>query len=129
MKRAIGYVLLIAIVLPMAVPAQAGERGRSDILVMLSDDMNRHHPGLNGAPVATPNLDRLAREGVSIIRLQGRRSPERSAYRATGHSRVCEMGGCQFGFGPAASRAVILSTMALFRSAMFTSPLGSSWRS
>jgi arylsulfatase A-like enzyme len=28
--------------------------------------MNSHYPGFNGGPVATPNLDRLAREGTSL---------------------------------------------------------------
>ena len=45
--------------------ATAADR-QPNVVVILSDDMPRHHPGFNGGPVSTPNLDRLAREGTQL---------------------------------------------------------------
>lgn len=82
MKRTFGCVLLMAFVSPMTIWAQTGPRDRPNVLVMLSDDMPRHHPGFNGGPVATPNLDRLAREGVSLTQFYVHAvcSPTRAAF-------------------------------------------------
>ena len=44
----------------------AAEPSRPNIVVLLADDMHWHHPGFNGGPVSTPNLDRLAREGTRL---------------------------------------------------------------
>jgi len=40
--------------------------GQPNIVVILADDMYWHHPGFNGGPVATPNLDRVAESGTSL---------------------------------------------------------------
>jgi len=44
--------------------------------------MNRHHPGFNGGPVFTPNLDRLAREGAKMTQFYVHSvcSPTRAAF-------------------------------------------------
>jgi len=44
----------------------ATEPSRPNIVVLLAAGMHRHHPGFNGGPVSTPNLDRLAREGTQL---------------------------------------------------------------
>ena len=44
----------------------ATSAAKPNIVVILADDMPRHHPGFNGGPVSTPNLDRLAREGTRL---------------------------------------------------------------
>ena len=54
---------------PGQLPAQAdeGTDTRPNILVFLSDDMGWGQPGFNGGTeVATPNMDRLANEGVKL---------------------------------------------------------------
>lgn len=53
-----------------------------NILVILADDMPRHHPGFNGGPVSTPNLDRLAREGTQLTEFYVHSvcSPTRAAF-------------------------------------------------
>ena len=53
-----------------------------NIVVILADDMNRHHPGFNGGPVFTPNLDRLAREGTRMTQFYVHAvcSPTRAAF-------------------------------------------------
>ena len=38
-----------------------------NIVVILADDMYWHHPGFNGGPVSTPNLDRLASNGTRLV--------------------------------------------------------------
>jgi arylsulfatase A-like enzyme len=53
-----------------------------NIVVILADDMPRHHPGFNGGPVSTPNLDRLAREGTRLTQFYVHSvcSPTRAAF-------------------------------------------------
>jgi arylsulfatase A-like enzyme len=53
-----------------------------NILVILSDDMNWHHPGFNGGPVLTPNLDRLAEQGTMLSQFYVHSvcSPTRAAF-------------------------------------------------
>ena len=63
--------------LPVATSA-----AKPNIVVILADDMNRHHPGFNGGPVSTPNLDRLAREGTRLTQFYVHAvcSPTRAAF-------------------------------------------------
>ena len=60
----------------------ATEPSRPNIVVLLADDMHRHHPGFNGVPVSTPNLDRLAREGTQLTQFYVHSvcSPTRAAF-------------------------------------------------
>ena len=55
---------------------------KPNIVVILADDMNRHHPGFNGGPVSTPNLDRLTREGTRLTQFYVHAvcSPTRAAF-------------------------------------------------
>jgi arylsulfatase A-like enzyme len=60
----------------------AKEPSHPNIVVLLADDMPRHHPGFNGGPVSTPNLDRLAREGTQLTQFYVHSvcSPTRAAF-------------------------------------------------
>jgi len=66
--NAIGYLLVILLMLPPAVTAQEDrprERSRPNIVVVLIDDMGWKDPGSYGSPYhETPNIDRLAENGV-----------------------------------------------------------------
>jgi arylsulfatase A-like enzyme len=55
---------------------------RPNLVVILADDLNSHYPGFNGGPVATPHLDRLAREGTALKQFYVHAvcSPTRSAF-------------------------------------------------
>ncbi|MDP6354101.1 MAG: arylsulfatase [Planctomycetota bacterium] len=62
---------------------QLGGASRSpNIVVILVDDMNWHHPGFNGGPASTPNLDRLANEGTRLTQFYVHSvcSPTRAAF-------------------------------------------------
>ncbi|MDP6720221.1 MAG: sulfatase-like hydrolase/transferase, partial [Pirellulaceae bacterium] len=43
-----------------------GRRGRPNIIVFLLDDYDKYETSVYGGKVLTPNLDRLAREGVTF---------------------------------------------------------------
>jgi len=58
--------LLLA--LPTMLLATETRIQKPNIVVFLADDMPWHYPGFNGGPVATPNLDRLAKEGTRLTR-------------------------------------------------------------
>ena len=60
----------------------AAEPSRPNIVVLLADDMHWHHPGFNGGPVSTPNLDRLAQEGTRLTEFYVHSvcSPTRAAF-------------------------------------------------
>ena len=58
--------VIIGLICLLSIPVAADSAKKPNILVILSDDMHWHHPGFNGGPVATPNLDRLAHEGVRL---------------------------------------------------------------
>ncbi len=60
----------------------APKGAKPNIVVILADDMNRHHPGFNGGPVSTPNLDRLARKGTRMTQFYVHAvcSPTRAAF-------------------------------------------------
>jgi len=85
-------VLLLALAItPIATSAAKPQDGQAkaspartlpNILVILADDMPRHHPGFNGGPVSTPNLDRLAREGTQLTEFYVHSvcSPTRAAF-------------------------------------------------
>lgn len=73
-------VLSIALALLISLSARAAEQ--PNILVILSDDLNWNHPGFNGGPASTPNLDRLAREGTRLTQFYAHAvcSPTRAAF-------------------------------------------------
>jgi arylsulfatase A-like enzyme/type 1 glutamine amidotransferase len=60
----VNLVVALAVVAPVV--CLGSKDARPNIVVILSDDMHWHHPGFNGGPVATPNLDRLAHEGIRM---------------------------------------------------------------
>ena len=84
-KKTVVFLLTLALT-PVAASAakpQPGGASRSpNIVVILADDMPRHHPGFNGGPVSTPNLDRLAREGTRLTQFYVHAvcSPTRAAF-------------------------------------------------
>ena len=66
----------------VAAPAQDAAPARPNIVVFLSDDVGWGQPGFNGGTeVDTPNMDRIAREGVKLTQfyVQPRCSPTRAA--------------------------------------------------
>ena len=68
--------------LTLALASAKTTEAKPNIVVILSDDLNRHHPGFNGGPVSTPNLDRLAREGTRLTEFYVHAvcSPTRAAF-------------------------------------------------
>src|SRR5215203_4694445 len=64
----IGAALCAAIaVFPALAPAQKGNKQRPNIVLIITDDVGYGDLGSYGAPdVKTPNIDRLAREGVRL---------------------------------------------------------------
>src|SRR6185436_16452001 len=57
--------IALALALSVAAAASAAESARPNILVIVSDDQGYADTGFQGAKdIPTPNLDRLAREGV-----------------------------------------------------------------
>jgi arylsulfatase len=67
-QRKILYSILkwTAGILPVAAGAQ--ERSQPDILLILADDMGYSDLGCYGSEIHTPNLDRLAKEGIRFTR-------------------------------------------------------------
>ena len=61
---ALAAVLFSAILAPLA-----GAAAPTNVLLLVADDMNYDTPGFTGNPLpdVTPNLDRLAREGLRIV--------------------------------------------------------------
>ncbi|KCZ87920.1 arylsulfatase B [Hyphomonas johnsonii] len=62
-------------------PVEAAERAVPNIIILLADDMGWNDVGFHGSEIRTPNLDRLAAEGVVLDRfyVQPTCSPTRSA--------------------------------------------------
>ena len=64
------------------VPAlEAGAEGAPNVVLILADDLGWNDVGYHGAPIETPHIDRLAREGVELDRfyVQPICTPTRSA--------------------------------------------------
>lgn len=87
MNRRVKSFLLAALLLsPLAevngADAQVTPVKKPNIVVFLADDMNWHYPGFNGGPVATPNLDRLAKAGTRLTQFYVHSvcSPTRAAF-------------------------------------------------
>lgn len=68
--------------LTLALASATTTVAKPNIVVILSDDLNRHHPGFNGGPVSTPHLDRLALEGTRLTEFYVHAvcSPTRAAF-------------------------------------------------
>jgi len=78
----VGVAALVLAGLVVTSETSTAEPSRPNIVVILADDMHRHHPGFNGGPVATPNLDRLAQEGTQLTQFYVHSvcSPTRAAF-------------------------------------------------
>ena len=57
-------VLRVAVLFLLAVPLTAAEPTRPNILLIVADDMGFSDAGCYGGEIATPNLDRLAKNGL-----------------------------------------------------------------
>lgn len=53
---------------PLALSAQRAAAARPNILLIVADDLGWQDVGYHGGPAATPNIDRLARQGVELDR-------------------------------------------------------------
>jgi len=58
----------LGIGLGLAWPTGAWAAGRPNIVILLADDLGWNDVGYHGAPIETPQIDRLAREGVELDR-------------------------------------------------------------
>ena len=75
-------VLLLLVIFSYAVTANESEiEGRPNILLIVADDLGWNDVGYHGSQIETPNIDRLAREGVELDRfyVQPTCSPTRAA--------------------------------------------------
>jgi arylsulfatase len=59
-------VVFIALFLPMEQFAADNHSGRPNIIIILADDMGFSDLGCYGSEIATPNLDRMARQGMRL---------------------------------------------------------------
>ena len=78
---AAGCILLAGVVTCYA-QSEGGTMGsKPNIIVILADDLGYSDPGCYGGEIATPNLDRMAREGLRFTRFYnaGRCSPSRAS--------------------------------------------------
>jgi|APSaa5957512622_1039677.scaffolds.fasta_scaffold00780_3 arylsulfatase A-like enzyme len=70
-RNAFTYLSLtgMALCLVLSLPVRAAEQSRSNVLLIVCDDLNDYVTGYNGHPQArTPHLERLAETGVSFTR-------------------------------------------------------------
>lgn len=75
-----GTIWALAVMRPMPVPAQSVSE-RPNIVLILADDMGFSDLGSFGSEISTPNLDKLAQEGLRITQFynSGRCCPSRAA--------------------------------------------------
>ena len=70
--RFLGAVALAASVFLLAAcgasPAPSGDNSLPNIVLIVPDDLGRHDVSFHGGEIATPNIDRIAAEGVLIER-------------------------------------------------------------
>ncbi|MGY8649879.1 MAG: hypothetical protein ACKVKM_03600, partial [Verrucomicrobiia bacterium] len=65
MKRKACFLFLFLAVCPTVVSAQsAATSPKPHIILFVSDDMGWNEVGYHGSKIATPHIDRLAKEGV-----------------------------------------------------------------
>lgn len=86
----IGSVLLAADK-PSPVETLSPDRGRPNIVIILVDDMGWSDPGCYGGEIQTPNLDRLARDGVRFTQCYNtaKCSPSRACLLTGIYSQQC----------------------------------------
>ena len=63
--KAFCHLLLVAFVLIVASTARAAD-AKPNILYIIADDLGWKDVGFNGSDIKTPNLDKLAAEGVKM---------------------------------------------------------------
>jgi len=80
-RRWVPVALLAGIFGGALVPSVEAASGRPNIVILLADDLGWNDVGYHGAPIETPNIDRLAREGVELDRFYSQPicTPTRSA--------------------------------------------------
>lgn len=73
--------LLAAVFLPRPLPAQQAAGKKPNIIIILADDMGFSDPGCFGSGIHTPNIDKLAAEGLVMTQFYngGRCCPSRAA--------------------------------------------------
>ena len=69
MKRVLFLAAILALgCSPSAPEPEAAEAPKPNIVILLADDLGYHDVGFHGGPIATPNIDRIAREGARLER-------------------------------------------------------------
>ncbi|HEY0945681.1 MAG TPA: sulfatase [Opitutaceae bacterium] len=88
--RPVRAVLPLALAVLAAATTDAAEPSRPNLVLIVSDDHSYPHVGAYGFPVATPALDRFAREGMAFSHMfttAPQCAPSRASF-ATGRSSV-----------------------------------------
>lgn len=57
---------IFAVLLPFLIASSSFAEARPNILIIMSDDMGFSDPGFQGSEIQTPNLDRLANNGLTF---------------------------------------------------------------
>ena len=64
----LGISVGIGLLIGCGIPTEAKPPERPNIVILLADDLGWNDVGYHGAPIETPNIDALAREGVELDR-------------------------------------------------------------
>jgi arylsulfatase A-like enzyme len=71
LRPCLAAVPIAALALLLVPPADAAEGVRPNIIVILADDLGNADVGYHGSDISTPNIDKLAREGVRLESFHG----------------------------------------------------------
>ncbi|MCX6333542.1 MAG: arylsulfatase [Bacteroidia bacterium] len=93
-KAFFSFALAGSMLIPSAVRAQKPQIKRPNIIIILSDDMGYSDIGCFGSEIKTPNIDRLANNGVRFTHFynNARSSPSRASLLTGLYAHQAEMG-------------------------------------
>ena len=64
-RRLIGWAAALGAALLLAAPAQAADT-KPNVVIILADDLGNADFGYRGSDIKTPNIDKLAKDGVRL---------------------------------------------------------------